>query len=210
MNQRDKLLVALSPFILLAGWGITYEVRMTLRERAIIRAKQERRLAEINSIKDFVAHTNAISDWQKTLCNGDTDAHLFSTDLENVIVRPDGRGIMFYGELKDILPDKDNSSTAVFNAHGCVDTKLELRLTANPEVVQKLQASRSNAIPYFVMSATITSVSKPGRPTPRGDAVGTLDETGEIIIVKGRLFDVLYIGPDGFEFELGRGALPLQ
>jgi hypothetical protein len=210
MNQRDKLLLALSPFILLAGWGIAYEVRVVLREHAIVREKQEHRLAEINSIKDFARSTNAIVDWQKTLCNGDTDAHLFSTDLETVIVRPDGHGVMIYGELKDILQNKDNSSTAVFDAHGCLDTKLELRLTASPGVVQKLQAGRGNAIPYFVMSATITSVGRPGKPTPRGDAGGSSDEAGEVIILKGRLFDVLYIGPDGYEFELDRGALPLQ
>src|SRR5579862_9190805 len=107
MNQRDKLLVALSPLILLAGWGLAYEVRVILRDRAIVRAKQEHRVAEINSIKEFAAHTNAIVDWQKTLCNGDTDAHLFSADLANVIVRPDGRGVMIYGELKEILQDKD-------------------------------------------------------------------------------------------------------
>jgi hypothetical protein len=210
MNQRDKLLAALAPFVLLAGWGLAYEVRVILREREAVRAKQEHRMAEINSIKEFAGHTNAIVDWQKTLCNGDTDAHLYSTDLGNVVVRPDGRGIMFYGELKEILRNKDESSTAVFTAHGCVDTKLELRVTANPEVVQKLQAGRSNAIPYFVMSATITSVGKPGKPTPRGEATGSFDEAGEVIIVKGRLFDVLYIGPDGYEFELDRGALPLQ
>jgi len=210
MNQRDKLLIGLSPFILLAGWGLAYEIRGILHERAIVRAKQEHRLAEIDSIKNFAAYTNAVADWQKTLCNGDTNAHLFSADLENVIVRPDGRGIMIYGELKEILQNKDNSRTAVFTAHGCVDTKLELCLTASPEVVQKLQAARSNAIPYFVMSATITSVSKPGKATPRSDAAGSPDETGEVIIVKGRLFDVLYVGPDGYEFELGHGALPLQ
>ena len=82
MNKRDKLLVALSPFILLAGWGLAYEVHVILRDRAIVRAKQEHRLAEINSIKEFAAHTNAIVDWQKTLCNGDTDAHLFSAFLD--------------------------------------------------------------------------------------------------------------------------------
>lgn len=146
MNQRDKLLVALSPLVLLAGWGLAYEVRLVLRERAIARAEKERRLAEINSVKSFAVHTNAIVDWQKTLCNGDTSAHLFSTDLENVIVRPDGRVVMFYGELKDIVHNKDNSDTVVFDAHGCVDTKLELRLTASPEVVQKPQASRKEAI----------------------------------------------------------------
>lgn len=210
MNQRDKLLGALSPLALLAVCGIAYEIRVVLRDHAIVRAKQERRLAEINSIKDFARSTNAIVDWQKTLCNGDTDAHLYSTDLENVIVRPDGHGDMFYGELKEILQNKDDSSTAVFQAHGCVDTKLELRFTASAGVVQKLVAGGSNPIPYFVMSATVTNVGRPGKPTPRGGGAEASDETGEVIIVKGRLFDVLYIGPDGYEFELDRGALPVQ
>jgi hypothetical protein len=34
------------------------------------------------------------------------------------------------------------------------------------------------------------------------------DEWGDVIVVKGRIFDVLYIGPDGYQFELGRGDLP--
>ena len=210
MNRRDKWLFAFSPLLLLAIWGLIYEVRVILHSRAIVRAERERRISEIDSIKSFVAHTNAIVDWQKTLCNGDTDSHLYSTDLEAVIVRPDGRGVMAYGELKDIVHNKDNSDTAVFEAHGCTDTKLELRLTASPEVVEKLQANRSKPIPLFVMSATITSVGRPGKPTPRSDADGSSNDTGEVIIVKGRVFDVLYIGPDGYEFELGRGALPLQ
>jgi hypothetical protein len=208
MNRRDKWLVALSPLALLAIWGLIYEVRVILHNHAIVRAEKERRLAEIDSIKSFAGYTNAIVDWQKTLCNGDTDAHLYSTDLEAVVVRPDGRGVMIYGELKDIVHNKDNSDTAVFEAHGCADSKLELRLTASLEVMEKLQASRSKPIPYFVMSATITSVGKPGKLTPRSDADGSSAETGEVIMVKGRVFDVLYIGPDGYEFELGRGALP--
>jgi hypothetical protein len=181
-----------------------------LHNRAIVKAEKERRLSEIDSIKSFAGYTNAIVDWQKTLCNGDTDSHLYSTDLESVVVRPDGRGVMIYGELKEIIHNKDNSGTAVFVAHGCADTNLELRLTTSPEVVEKLQAGRSNPIPLFLMSATITSVSKPGKPTPRADVNGSSNELGEVIIVKGRVFDVLYIGPDGYEFELGHGALPLQ
>jgi hypothetical protein len=207
MEQRNKLLAALAPVVLLAGWAITHEVLVILHECAAARAEKERRMAEINSVKSFAASTNAIVDWQKTLCNGDTGTHLFSTDLETVLVRPDGHGMMFYGELKDILHSNDNSDVAVFRAHGCFDTKLELRLTASPEVVQKLQASRSQAIPYFVMSATITGVSKPGRPTAGSTAVSS-DEWGDVIVVKGRIFDVLYIGPDGYQFELGRGDLP--
>jgi hypothetical protein len=207
MDQRNKLLIALAPVVLLAGWAVTHEILLKLHERELASQERERRIAEINSIKSFAASTNAIVDWQKTLCNGDTGTHLFSTDLETVLVRPDGHGMMFYGELKDILHSNDNSDTAVFRAHGCFDTKLELRLTASPEVVQKLQASRSQAIPYFVMSATIISVSKSGR-TMAGSTAASSDEWGDVIVVKGRIFDVLYIGPDGYQFELGRGDLP--
>jgi hypothetical protein len=207
MNRQTKWLLALIPVVLLVGWAVTHEVLVILHERAIAQAEKDRRMAEINSVKSFAASTNAIVDWQKTLCNGDTGTHLFSTDLETVLVRPDGRGMMFYGELKDILHSNDNSDTAVFRAHGCFDTKLELRLTASPEIVQKLQASRSQPIPYFVMSATITSVSNPRRPTA-SRAAASSDEWGDVIVVKGRIFDVLYIGPDGYQFELGRGDLP--
>jgi hypothetical protein len=209
MEQRNKLLVALIPVVLLAGWAVTHEILVKLHERELARQERERRVAEIISIKSFAASTNAIVDWQKTLCNGDTGTHLFSTDLETVLVRPDGHGMMFYGELKDILHSNDNSDTAIFRAHGCFDTKLELRLTVSPEVLQKLQDSRSQPIPYFVMSATITSVSKPGR-TATGGTAASSDEWGDVIVVKGRIFDVLYIGPDGYQFELGRGDLPLS
>jgi hypothetical protein len=207
MEPRHKLLVALAPVVLLAGWAITHEVLVILHQQELARQERERRLAEINSVRSFAASTNAITDWQKTLCNGDTGTHLFSTDLETVLVRPDGRGMMFYGELKNILHSNDNSDTAVFSAHGCFDTKLELRLTVSPEVLQKLQASRSQPIPYFVMSATITGVSNPGRPAA-GSVAASSDEWGDVIVVKGRIFDVLYIGPDGYQFELGRGDLP--
>jgi hypothetical protein len=207
MESRNKLLLALAPVVLLAGWAITHEVLAILHQRELARLERERRLAEINSVKSFAASTNAIVDWQKTLCNGDTGTHLFSTDLETVLVRPDGRGMMFYGELKDILHSNDNSDTAIFRAHGCLDTKLELRLTVSPEVLQKLQAGRSQPIPYFVMSVTITSVSNPGRPKA-GRIAASSDEWGDVIVVKGRIFDVLYLGPDGYQFELGKGDLP--
>jgi hypothetical protein len=207
MEPKNKLLVALAPIVLLPGWAVTHEILVKLHERELARQERERRLAEINSIKSFAASTNAIADWQKTLCNGDTGTHLFSTDLETVLVRPDGRGMMFYGELKNIIHSSDNSDTAIFRAHGCFDTKLELRLTVGPEVLQKLQASRSQPIPYFVMSATITGVNKPVRPAA-GSAAASSDEWGDVIVVNGRIFDVLYIGPDGYQFELGRGDLP--
>jgi hypothetical protein len=118
MNRQTKWLLALIPVVLLVGWAVTHEVLVILHERAIAQAEKDRRMAEINSVKSFAASTNAIVDWQKTLCNGDTGTHLFSTDLETVLVRPDGRGMMFYGELKDILHSNDNSDTAVFRAHG--------------------------------------------------------------------------------------------
>ena len=208
MIRRNTLLAVLVPVILLAGWAATQAILVKLHERELARQEKEWRLAEINSIKAFSASTNAIVDWQKTLCNGDTSTHLFSTDLETVLVRPDGRGLMFYGELKDIIHIKDNSNTAIFDAHGCSDTKLELRLDASDELVQKLQASHTQPIPYFVIAATITSVGKPVTAISHDGADGSSSAAGDKIVVKGRAFDVLYVGVDGYQLEQYRGDLP--
>jgi len=210
VNRRNNWLAGLAPVVLLAGWGATHEIRVILHERAVARQERERREAEVASIKAFAASTNAIVDWQKTLCNGDMTTHDYATDLEPVLPRADGRGLMFYGELKDIVHTKENADTAVFDAHGCMDRKLELRFTVDAELLRKLQASRAQPIPYFVLTASISNVGKPVSQGSRRDVTHTSNDSGVVIVVKGRAFDVLYIGVDGYQFELDRGDLPTR
>jgi hypothetical protein len=206
MNRNTWYVVG-AIIVVLLGWVVTGEIREKLHERALARQEAERREAEVNSIKTFAASHNAIVDWQKTLCNGDTTSHLFAIDLANVLVKPDGRALMFYGELKYITHAKDGVDTAWFETHGCGGTNMKLRLSVDADTMQKLQASRSEPVPYFVVAANISSVGKEVREAASAASPEAADDSAEMIVVKGKAFGALYIGADGYQFELDRGAV---
>jgi hypothetical protein len=205
--KRNTWYVVGALAVVLLGWVVTGEIREKLHERALARQERERREAEVNSIRTFAASHNAIVDWQKTLCNGDTTSHLFSVDLANVLIRPDGRALMFYAELKDITHAKDGVDTAWFETHGCGGTNMKLRLSIDPETAENLQARRSEPVPYFVVAANISNVGNEVRQAASAASAETSDDSGEVIVVKGRATGALYIGADGYQFELDRGAV---
>jgi len=179
------------------------KTRKEKRAEAIQTAQYE---AETKKVRESIAKLgetyNAITDWRM----GTQSAPRYSLELERLLVRLDGRAILFVGALHDVL-SSDGMPQCIFDTIGGFSWELRFHLACTPEQAKLLTESHtSNSLERFAVVARITSASKLEQGAVGSDENQTSTPNFR---ANGQCVDFLFVGSYLYELELlpsNRGA----
>jgi hypothetical protein len=190
-------------------WGILITLVVCLAIRYVSDARSESRQEENQrreqaesmemsrrAIQAFTVSTRSATDWQAQLCRQGSSA-IFSSDLQNALIRSDSRPALLTGELEDIR-EAANSYVFIFRSHPCANVTLRLELVGDQTQSHELMANRKNSTPYYAVALFAESVEKDEQTTSDSDS------TERRFVVRGRCANTLFTGLDGEILDLNR------
>ena len=146
-------------------------------------------------VNEFAAEYNAKTDWQKSI--GDPNKILldvYTIDVQQALILPDGQSIAFSGDVEDIFVSKDKYFVRFVNKLSSIvglftDIRFELECSKEQvEEIQKHRKEKKQSIlnDHFVVLAQISDVEKVRFTV---DASSSLyDEDAEIEIESRNIF----------------------
>ncbi len=159
--------------------------------------------AEIRKVKESIGKVgetyNAVVDWRPKVISDTQSAPQYSVELENLLVRQDGRPILFVGELHDVLSVK-GALQCIFDTKGGFSWKVRFYLACTSDQAKLLTEIRSpNPLQRFAVVAHITSASKSAQEAVESDESQT---SAPKFWANGRCVDFLFVGSYLYELEL--------
>jgi hypothetical protein len=108
-------------------------------ERVQEQTAKARRLEIEQAVFHLAVDHNAVTDWQQTLTTHDLVGPTYSAELSKVLIRPDGRPLLFVAELQDVALVGDNYE-CVFSDKTRLLLNLELILRCSPSVANQVMS----------------------------------------------------------------------
>lgn len=176
------------------GWvGVQYvrgKIEAARQENAERRAAALQNEEIRKEISKLTAANSAIDTWTSDLCRHSRGGELFTSDLQRVFIRTDGRPILVYGTLED-LKEEGGEYAAIVTSNLCRGAKLRLELVTNADAVKPIADHRTDRTPFFALAVRADSVEKRSAPSSE-----SADTNGEFVI-KGRCTNLLFTGTVG-------------
>jgi hypothetical protein len=125
---------------------------------------------------------NAVTDWKKGLGEARLEL-IYTVDLQRLLVRDDGRPLLFYASVEDV---KEQKGLNLLVLETQIDIRATLRLVLECDAARARQVMEQRGpelLKYYAVIAQIRSVQK------------SADET--VFLAEGRALDLVFVGPYG-------------
>ena len=175
-KQRRTVLIVSAVLIGLLVWGLRSEKKKESREQE---AQQAQDKDVEQHIARFAERYDAVTDWRKSL----SDGKVYSAELTALLVRDDGRPVLFVAQVKDVT-----SGGGEYMIHFDVwgNPPLTLELVCKPEQARNVMAHRTEGFSRYAVVAIVTSVSSREEYEDNG--------THTVSLVKGSCVEIMSVG----------------
>lgn len=176
----------------------SYTVNKAKREAEKAEAERIERVTKA-AVVQMAAQTNAISDWEETLSNGESFRFepILTVELERLWLQQ--RPILFIGSIKDVAT-YDNSQYAISlerSFYGSLDymfdTELQLSLLSEKEYVDSFLKKHPDLFKDYGFNNGVAVVARI-HAIKTTTVLGEEGEQEEVKIGVGELLDILYTG----------------
>jgi hypothetical protein len=140
------------------------------------------------AIDDLARVHNAVVDWRKGLAAKGPLGRIFSAELAPVLIRTDGRPLLFIGDLLDVSSN-GGDYTCKFEAYANAIQKLDLILACTPDQANQLMHDSEGK---YAVVAQVASVG-PGVPST---GQGTDETQGVSFPIFGKCLGQVSVGKD--------------
>lgn len=191
-SVREVLGAVLSLIVVLAlpiggtylYWKSSHDEKV--HEQALVSAKRERDNAIRADILALAGRYSAIADWWKGLGKDSMESEVFSASLTKLLVRRDGRPILFVASLRDVSEDAQGYIID-FDAPVTFLKQMRLRLRCTEAQGQAALSFSRNERRRYAVVARIDSVQS-------ADGVNDIEGEPEPSLVIAQFLDVLPVG----------------
>lgn len=178
--------------LVLVGWFI---FRRQKTKTEFIKTKQK--------ISIFAEQYNAVADWQKIFDEdgikiGKGHRPVYTTDVENALIRNDGRPALIVGYVFDVSKTGDSHYLGI---KALADPNLHFLLECQLEHIKLVLSQSTDDGEFFVVVAIVNFVSRPPfevdtvtEEDDEGEYSYVIVEPGDQYILKGTCLDIMYVG----------------
>ena len=157
-------------------------------------------------VKRLCSQYNAVTDWKQHFHKKAFGQHTYTVEVEDALIRTDGRPILFYGVADDIV--KESDKYVVYWSAGFAsllrgsDTILDLAfdrdvrfvLDCTPSQVEKIMDNSVSTFDDYAVIARISEVEKIRFKLSSGENGEKVRvETSDVFMAKGKCLDLLFV-----------------
>ena len=191
MSHRGASLAGVAILVSLAAlaiWGvIAHRDSEKKREASEAAAWEAKEKETTDAITKMAERYHAVTHWRKGFANKSLIDQIYSFELTPVLVRSDGRPVLFIASVYDIAA-ADSHYAVEFDVRVNVRSRLRLHLGCTAEQVGEVLRHRADERDLCAVIAEIESVDS----IQAGDR--SRDERKPISLAKGRCVDVASVG----------------
>lgn len=192
-------------FIVLAIciWGISNYISSRQMKAEKKRAKIEKKIQIEKSVSEMIGKYNAVTDWKKNLNNENTLlAPIYTVQVEDVLIRNDGRPVLFFGFVEDVTRQGDKYYI-YFQFYDFLDPDIRFILECDSEQAKKVMSQRVDRFEQYAVVVLISSLQRPKfevKAYSQSDEYSedeyseVVVESSDIFIAKGHCLDLLFVG----------------
>lgn len=164
------------------------------------KVETEKKIQTERLIAGMVARHNAVTDWNKNLeKKADELKDLYTIEVEEALIRSDGRPVLFFSSVDDIIREKNKHFVHFSKWLGLLSPDIRFVLECDSDQVKKIlsQTERGFLAEYAVV-AVVSSIQRPkfdvkAQSMDSGEP-GIVVEYSDIFIAQGRCLELLYVG----------------
>ena len=157
------------------------------------RARQARRAAEEQKVKESITHFgatyNAVQNWRDGLNSGDLSSPAYSFQLQQALVRDASRPVLFVGEVHDIA-STGNSMLCEFDVIAGLRWDIRFFLSCDQKQANYLAQQPLGGLRQFAVIAELKAAST----LERASAEEKDDRSDPKFRADGRLVDSMFVG----------------
>jgi len=179
--------------------------RTEKKETAAEEKRQIDRAEQINlAILKMVAKYNAITDWKKGFAEKMVRG-IYTIEMEEALVRKDGRAVLFFGSVSDIMRRDNKYFIHFWNWLDFPSLDIRFVLECDSVKVKKVMDQSNSIFDEFAVVALISSVQKAmfevRAESESDEEANIVVEPSDVFIAKGRCLDLLFVGDLGMKRE---------
>lgn len=184
------LLVVLGTALVVAG-GCNPSANNELEAAAQEKAEKD----AVATVSRLVAEHNAVVQWNEPIADLEWPLPLFTINWQSVLVRKDGRPILFLASAKDVVKCNGHYRLILEDSGLLSFSRLLLDLKCNPESARKILEARKEFFDEYAVIAHIESVERAAFQVSTSDFGEVfIDDSPEIFIARGTCVDLVYLG----------------
>lgn len=162
-------------------------------------------------VKKLCSQYDAVTDWEEYLSKKAYGQHTYTIEVEDALIRSDGRPILFHCVVDDIVRESDKyvvywsagfGSSAWILSRAIFTPDFRFVLDCTPSQIEKLKRQSAGTFDYYAVIAQISEVEKirfevTGRSSRDEDSVyeqvSINLETSDTFIAKGKCLDLFLV-----------------
>lgn len=169
-------------------------------------AKVEQKHKITEEVQKLCSQYNAVTDWKQHIDKKGFGEHTYTIEVEDALIRTDGRPILFYGSIHDVVrkPDKylvyfgSGWGTLLrnpfFGVFGC---DIHFVLDCTPSQVEQIMRHPASGFDDYAVIAQISEVEKIRFELSSGESGEKVHvETSDVFMVKGKCLDLLLVADE--------------
>ena len=164
--------------------------------------KEEKKHQIQKNVQKLCSQYDAITDWRQNIDKKGSGEYTYTIEVEDALIRTDGRPILFYGVPHDIVKETDKylvywdygwgtllRRTRYFGFLGC---NIDFVLDCTPSQVEQIMHHPASGFDDYAVIAQISEVEKIRYELSSGENGEKVHvETSDVFMVKGKCLDLL-------------------
>jgi len=168
-------------------------------------AASAKKFQHIPQVQELCSKYNAITNWKQQLGKNGFYGHTFTIEVEDALIRTEGRPILFYGTVNDIVRESDKYlvyfgfgfAAILRDTYYLLNEKVFFVLDCTQEQVEQITNNPAGIYDEYAVIAQISQVEKV-RFELKSNAMSDEDvsvdlEPSDVFMAKGKCLDLLFI-----------------
>lgn len=166
-------------------------------------AKEKKKHKTTEEVQKLCSQYDAVTDWKQHLDKKGFGEHVYTIEVEDALIRTDGRPILFYGIAHDIVKESDKYlvywgygwGTLLRNPFfGVLGYDIHFVLDCTPNQVEQIMHHPASGLDDYAVIAQISEVEKIRFELSSGENGEKVRvETSDVFMVKGKCLDLLLV-----------------
>jgi hypothetical protein len=178
------------------GLVVALYLRSEAKEKRAQEAELAKTQAQEKNVEDSIARLafkhNAVGDWYKPIPKGRTTETLYTADLMPLLVRPDGRPILFLGEIKDVSINGDEYLLTIKTEGFGSFPRIDWLLETNAELAKQILDAKKQKGERYAIVANIVALQKGEQIAHSEEDNGSYPEA--VFSARGQCVDIMPVG----------------
>ena len=196
MKAVCRRLVIVAAIIAVGVYVISATVSSGCSREEKQQARTEERLRIKQAVTDMVTEFDAVKNWEASFDETRGHRSLYTIDIRQALLQADGRPILFYGSLNDVLDGGEQDILWFTDFFVGLDTTVYFKLQCSKEKTKALlKEPTSFMADRFAVVAKIEQVSKPRFVVKTYEYEEEIEiESSDALIATGRCLDFVFVG----------------